>query len=37
LKSEEPTRSARLALCELTARILRQGLALLGIAVPEKM
>jgi arginyl-tRNA synthetase len=37
LKSEEPARSSRLALCELTARILRQGLALLGIAVPEKM
>jgi arginyl-tRNA synthetase len=37
LKSEEPARSSRLALCELTARVLRQGLELLGIKVPEKM
>ena len=37
LKSEEPARSSRLALCELTARVLRQGLDLLGIKVPEKM
>jgi arginyl-tRNA synthetase len=37
LKSEEPARSSRLALCELTARVLRQGLHLLGIKVPEKM
>jgi arginyl-tRNA synthetase len=37
LKSEEPARGSRLALCELTARVLRQGLSLLGIAVPEKM
>jgi arginyl-tRNA synthetase len=37
LKSEEPARSSRLALCELTARILHRGLDLLGIAVPEKM
>jgi arginyl-tRNA synthetase len=37
LKSEEPSRSSRLALCELTGRVLRQGLNLLGIAVPEKM
>jgi len=37
LKSEEPTRSSRLALCELTARVLHRGLDLLGIAVPEKM
>jgi len=37
LKSEEPARSSRLALCELTARILHRGLALLGIQVPEKM
>jgi arginyl-tRNA synthetase len=37
LKSEEPARSSRLALCELTGRVLRQGLELLGIAVPEKM
>jgi arginyl-tRNA synthetase len=37
LKSEEPARSSRLALCELTGRTLRQGLHLLGIKVPEKM
>jgi arginyl-tRNA synthetase len=37
LKSEEPARSSRLALCELTARILHRGLDLLGIKVPEKM
>jgi len=37
LKSDEPARSSRLALCELTARVLRRGLDLLGIAVPEKM
>jgi arginyl-tRNA synthetase len=37
LKSEEPARSSRLALCHLTARVLKQGLGLLGIQVPEKM
>ncbi len=37
LKAEEPTRSSRLALCELTARTLKQGLYLLGIDVPERM
>ncbi|MEY2527541.1 MAG: arginyl-tRNA synthetase [Verrucomicrobiota bacterium] len=37
LKSEEPTRSSRLALCELTGRVLQRGLDLLGIKVPEKM
>src|SRR5213595_3436291 len=37
LKSEEPARSSRLALCDLTARVLKHGLALLGIKVPEKM
>ena len=37
LKSEEPTRSSRLALCELTARILHRGLQLMGIDVPERM
>jgi arginyl-tRNA synthetase len=37
LKSEEPSRSSRLALCELTARVLAKGLDLLGIKVPEKM
>jgi arginyl-tRNA synthetase len=37
LKSEEPLRSSRLALCELTGRVLQRGLDLLGIKVPEKM
>src|SRR6266404_2396514 len=37
LKSEEPARSSRLALCDLTARVLKDGLDLLGIKVPEKM
>ena len=37
LKSDEPLRSSRLALCELTARTLSTGLALLGIRCPEKM
>jgi arginyl-tRNA synthetase len=37
LKSAEPARSSRLALCDLTARVLEHGLYLLGIKVPEKM
>jgi arginyl-tRNA synthetase len=37
LKAAEPERSGRLALCDLTARLLQQGLALLGIATPERM
>lgn len=37
LKSEEPVRSSRLALCELTGCVLQKGLELLGIKVPEKM
>src|SRR5262245_26519684 len=37
LKVDEPVRAVRLALCELTARVLRCGLELLGIGVPEKM
>jgi arginyl-tRNA synthetase len=37
LKSKEPVRSSRLALCDLTARVLQRGLDLLGIKVPEKM
>jgi len=37
LKSEEPIRSTRLALCALTAKVLKQGLALLGIQVPSRM
>ena len=37
LKSDEPLRSSRLALCELTGRILQTGLGLLGIRCPERM
>jgi arginyl-tRNA synthetase len=37
LKANEPARATRLALCELTARVLCRGLDLLGIQVPEKM
>ena len=37
LKTDEPTRGSRLALCELTGRVLQHGLSLLGIKVPEKM
>ena len=37
LKSEESVRASRLALCELTARILHTGLGLLGIRCPERM
>jgi arginyl-tRNA synthetase len=37
LRSDEPVRSSRLALCELTGRVLQRGLDLLGIKVPEKM
>jgi arginyl-tRNA synthetase len=37
LKSGEPARSSRLALCDLTARVLERGLGLLGIKAPEKM
>ena len=37
LKSEEPARSSRLALCDLTGQVLHRGLDLLGIKVPERM
>jgi len=37
LKSDEPARSSRLSLCNLTGRVLQQGLDLLGIKVPERM
>src|SRR6267378_3848371 len=37
LKAEEPLRSSRLALSNLTGRVLQRGLKLLGIDVPEKM
>src|SRR5262249_49705343 len=37
LKSEEPARGSRLALCDLTGNVLQRGLDLLGIEVPERM
>ena len=37
LKSEGDTRSSRLALCDLTARVIKQGLDLLGIETIEQM
>ena len=37
LKSEEPQRSARLALCSLFGEILRKGLGILGIETPTRI
>ena len=37
LKSAEPIRASRLALCELTARTVSRGLDLLGIEILEQM
>jgi arginyl-tRNA synthetase len=37
LKAEEPQRTSRLILCDLTARTLKLGLSLLGISVLERM
>jgi arginyl-tRNA synthetase len=37
LKSQEPARTSRLLLSEITARVLQHGLDLLGIQVPERM
>ncbi|WP_088240817.1 arginine--tRNA ligase [Calothrix rhizosoleniae] len=37
LKSSEPMRTSRLALCDVTARTLKLGLSLLGIGVLERM
>lgn len=37
LKVDDPIRSSRLALCDLTSRTLQQGLYLMGIKVPDKM
>lgn len=37
LKSEGVTQHSRLVLCEATARVLKQGLDLLGVDVPERM
>ena len=37
LKADEPVRSSRLALCDITARTLQHALDLLGIDAPEQM
>ncbi len=37
LKAEGAVKDSRLALCEATARVLRLGLTLMGIEVPERM
>jgi arginyl-tRNA synthetase len=37
IQSEEPLRSARLKLCDLTARVIQRGLGLLGIETAERM
>jgi arginyl-tRNA synthetase len=37
LQAEEPLRTSRLALCDLTARTIKLGLSLLGIPVLERM
>jgi arginyl-tRNA synthetase len=37
MRADEPVRSSRLALCDVTARTLAHGLGLLGIEVPESM
>jgi arginyl-tRNA synthetase len=37
LKADEPVRSSRLALCDITAQVLAVGLNLLGIAAPDRM
>ncbi|HEY9596657.1 MAG TPA: arginine--tRNA ligase, partial [Cyanophyceae cyanobacterium] len=37
LKADEPVRTSRLVLCDLTARTLKLGLSLLGIPVLERM
>lgn len=37
LKSDGPTRESRLILCDLTSRVLKEGLELLAIPVPERM
>ena len=37
LRADDATRGSRLALCKLTARVLKQGLDALGIEVVEQM
>ncbi|MFM8390692.1 MAG: DALR anticodon-binding domain-containing protein, partial [Actinomycetota bacterium] len=34
---DDATRSSRLAVCDVTARVLADGLGVLGIEVPEQM
>ena len=37
MRAEEPVRTSRLAVCDVTARTLKHGLDLLGIEAPESM
>jgi arginyl-tRNA synthetase len=37
LVDDEAVRDSRLGLCDLTARVLEQGLSLLGMEAPEQM
>jgi len=37
LKADEPTRTSRLVMCDVTARVMQAGLGLLGIDAPEQM
>jgi arginyl-tRNA synthetase len=37
LRAQGTVRDSRLALCDLTARVLARGLTLLGIAAPDRM
>ena len=37
LKADGDVRQSRLALCDLTARVLERGLGMLGIGAPEQM
>ena len=37
LVDHEETRTSRLALCDLTARVLAQGFSLLGMEAPDQM
>ncbi|MEV1286108.1 arginine--tRNA ligase [Micromonospora sp. NPDC049679] len=37
LRADGPVRDSRLALCDLTARVLHQGLHLLGLTTPDRM
>ena len=37
MKADEPVRTSRLALCDVTARTFEHGLGLLGIDAPESM